>query len=257
MFARLSLPAFLVVSLSVTVPALAQDAPGVVTPTSMDQVQPAFSHLFSDIAHDLTRLPTVGNAITIGAGGALALAVRPADRNLTRRASLSEDMGEAFGPGSGLGSGYAQFGGAIATWMIGKATDSPRVQALGYDLVRAQVVNEILTQGLKFGVGRTRPDGTSHSFPSGHTSSSFATATVLQRYFGWKVGVPAYALASYVGASRMQANRHYASDVIFGAALGIVSGRTVTLGHGKTKFALSPMAVAGGAGVSFVRIGAP
>lgn len=255
--ARFSWPALVVVSLSLTAPALAQDGPGAVIPKPPEQMQPAFSHLFSDIAHDFTRLPTIGNAITIGAGGALALAVRPADRNLTREASLSEDMGDAFGPGAVLGDGYAQLGGAFATWIIGRATNSPRVEAAGYDLVRAQIVNEVLTQGLKFSVGRTRPDGTRFSFPSGHTSSSFATATVLQRHFGWKVGVPAYAFASYIGASRLQANRHFASDVLFGAAVGIVSGRTVTLGHGKTRFALSPMAVPGGAGVSFVRIGAP
>ena len=98
---------------------------------------------------------------------------------------------------------------------------------------RSVVMTAVFTQSLKLAVGRRRPDGTRFSFPSGHTSSTFATATVLQRHFGWKVGVPAYAFASYVAGSRLQENRHYASDVMVGAALGIVSGRAVTVGRGR------------------------
>ena len=78
------------------------------------------------------------------------------------------------------------------------------------------------------------------SFPSGHSSVTFATATVLQRNFGWKAGVPAYALASYVAASRVQMKRHFFSDVAFGAAIGIVAGRTVTVGRGRARFGSHP-----------------
>jgi hypothetical protein len=65
------------------------------------------------------------------------------------------------------------------------------------------------------------------SFPSGHSASSFATAAVLQRHFGWKVGVPAYVIAGYVATARVHDNRHYLSDVVFGAAMGIAGERTV------------------------------
>ena len=78
---------------------------------------------------------------------------------------------------------------------------------------------------------------------------------MLQRHFGWKVGIPAYAVASYVAASRIQMKRHYLSDVAFGAALGIVAGRTVTVGHGDARFAVAPIATAGGGGVGFTWIG--
>ena len=108
---------------------------------------------------------------------------------------------------------------------------------------------------LRYSIRRVRPDDTSFSFPSGHTAVSFASATVLQRHFGWKIGVPAYALASYVGASRIQAKRHYFSDVAFGAALGIVAGRSVTVGRGDGCFAVPPMAAPGGGGVGFTWIG--
>ena len=90
---------------------------------------------------------------------------------------------------------------------------------------------------------------------SGHSSVTFATATVLQRDLGWKVGVPAYGLATYVAASRIQDKRHFLSDVTFGAALGIVAGRSVTVGGGNAKFAVAPTAAPGGGGISFTWLG--
>jgi membrane-associated phospholipid phosphatase len=107
---------------------------------------------------------------------------------------------------------------------------------------------------VKVAVQRTRPDGTSYSFPSGHAASSFASATVLQQHFGWKAGIPAYAVASYVAASRIQDNRHYLSDVVFGATIGLVAGRTVTIGRGDAKFAVTPLAAPGGAGVGLTLV---
>jgi membrane-associated phospholipid phosphatase len=99
-------------------------------------------------------------------------------------------------------------------------------------------------------VRRERPDGTEFSFPSAHTSVTFASATVLQRHFGWKAGVPAYAMASYVAASRIHDKRHFLSDVAFGAAVGVVSGWTVTVGHGQTRVTMAPVAAPGGGGLS-------
>jgi membrane-associated phospholipid phosphatase len=93
------------------------------------------------------------------------------------------------------------------------------------------------------------------SFPSGHTSSAFATAAVLERHYGWKVGVPAYAAATYVGGSRLSENKHYLSDVIFGAAIGVVCGRATTVGSGRARMAMSPIAAPGGAGVEFTWLG--
>ena len=78
---------------------------------------------------------------------------------------------------------------------------------------------------------------------------------MLQRHFGWKAGVPAYALATYVAGSRLQENRHYVSDVMFGAAIGILAGRTVTVGRGSSRFAVAPLATNGGVGVALVKVG--
>jgi membrane-associated phospholipid phosphatase len=148
-----------------------------------------------------------------------------------------------------------QLGAAFPTYLVGRATNSPRAAVVGADLFRAQLLAQGTTYALKYSIRRVRPDDTSFSFPSGHTAVSFASATVLQRHFGWKIGVPAYAPASYVGASWIQAKRHYFSDVAFGAALGIVAGRSVTVGRGDGCFAVAPMAAPGGGGVGFTWIG--
>ena len=73
-----------------------------------------------------------------------------------------------------------------------------------------------------------------------------------QRCHGWLWALPAYGLASYVAASRLHDNVHYLSDVVFGAAVGTIAGRTVTR-HGRSNFAMMPMLVPGGAGFVVVR----
>ncbi|MGC4013250.1 MAG: phosphatase PAP2 family protein, partial [Luteolibacter sp.] len=80
---------------------------------------------------------------------------------------------------------------------------------------------------LKYATRQVRPDGSSYtSFPSGHTAQAFAAATFLnEEYKNRLPWIPyaAYGLASSVGLLRMANNRHYVSDVLFGAALGILS----------------------------------
>lgn len=81
-----------------------------------------------------------------------------------------------------------------------------------------------VTYGLKFSINRARPDGTGDdSFPSGHTSAAFQGATFIHRRYGWEYGIPAYLGAAYVGWSRVKSDKHYTSDVIGGAAIGILS----------------------------------
>lgn len=74
---------------------------------------------------------------------------------------------------------------------------------------------------LKYTIKEWRPDMSNrHSFPSGHAAVTFATASYLQRRYGWKWGVPAYALATYVGWGRCFAKKHHWYDVVAGAAIG-------------------------------------
>lgn len=62
------------------------------------------------------------------------------------------------------------------------------------------------------------------SFPSGHTSASFAAATVFYRHLPKKLGVPAMILAVLIGFSRLYVGVHYPTDVLAGAILGTLIG---------------------------------
>ncbi len=82
---------------------------------------------------------------------------------------------------------------------------------------------------LKYTVNERRPDYSDcHSFPSAHTSITFASAAFLQRRYGWKFGGPAYALAAYVGWGRVYAGKHHWWDVAAGAAIGAGSAYIFT-----------------------------
>ena len=85
-----------------------------------------------------------------------------------------------------------------------------------------------VTYGLKYTVNEKRPNGGSHSFPSAHTSISFSAAEFMRKRYGWEYGVPAYAAASFVAYSRVEAGEHYPHDVVAGAAIGIVSSYIFT-----------------------------
>ena len=214
--------------------------------------------LLGDIARDYGRFFTTRKTyVTLGVGLAASLAVMPFDEDIRDSSFNSElpknaesNLGNVLDPGRHIGGRLFRYGSAVAAYGIGSLLGKPGVAELGRDLLRVQILTSGVTQLVKQTVRRTRPDGSNElSYPSGHTSGTFASATVLQRHFGWKVGVPAFSVASYVGASRLAHNRHYLSDVVFGAAIGIAAGRTITYSKGATLFELAPTAAPGGATV--------
>ncbi|MCA1653183.1 MAG: phosphatase PAP2 family protein [Sphingomicrobium sp.] len=82
-----------------------------------------------------------------------------------------------------------------------------------------------VTEALKYTIHERRPDGSDNkSFPSGHTSASFAAAASLEKRYGWQVGLPAHVVAAFVGLSRVGAKKHFVGDVLVGAAIGEASG---------------------------------
>ena len=142
-----------------------------------------------------------------------------------------------------------------AAFVAGRFAPEGRFRSMTYDFMQAAIVNIGYTEILKYGVSRERPDGSnSMSFPSGHTSTAFSLATVAEQHYGWKVGAPAYLLASCIGLTRIEQNRHYLSDVIAGATIGVIVGRTVTRLDGqqparKRTLALAPATDPHGQGV--------
>ena len=203
--------------------------------------------LFGNLVEDVKHLPSKQNAYIAGVGGGLALAVHPWDQTFNEHlVSHYDAVNTAFAPGKYLGNTPEQIAFSLGTYAIGRLRDQPKVSHLGMDLLQAQILSEILIEPLKFAVHRERPDGSNHqSFPSGHAAVTFATATVIERHLGWRKSVLGYAIASYVAMSRIHDNRHYLSDVIFGAAVGSIAGRTV-VHHQADYWAFTPVAMPGG-----------
>ena len=225
------------------------------SPPTRAALMPTWGSLFGSTLGDLRRLPSKDSFAWLGVGALGAIAGHPADSTVTRTLSGAQALHEPLEPGAIIGGTAFQLGAAFTSYALGRATNSPRAATVGADLFRAELLTEATTQALKFTVRRTRPDGSSYSFPSGHTAVSFASATVLQHHFGWKVGIPAYGLAAYVAASRVQMKRHYLSDVAFSAALGVAAGRTITIGRGAGRFAVAPTAAPAGGAINFVWVG--
>ncbi|MGE0816132.1 MAG: phosphatase PAP2 family protein [Vicinamibacterales bacterium] len=217
---------------------------------------PTWSALWREVGSDFRRVLSGETAVILGVAGGLSAAAHPLDEHVTARAGASTTLDRTLAAGAVGGGGLVQAGGAMATYVLGRALDRPRLAGTGADLVGAQIVATAITHGIKVSVQRRRPDGGRFSFPSGHTASTVATAAVLQRHYGWKAGLPAFAFGAYVAGSRLQDRRHYLSDVLFGAGIGLVSGRSARIGHGRGAGSVSPMAVPGGIGVVFTSGGA-
>lgn len=121
----------------------------------------------------------------------------------------------------------------ITILSIGYLKKDKQLQQQGWQNIGALVINTVITQGLKYAINRERPYDkyptiiypyqvdNDPSFPSGHTSTAFTTATTLSIHFKkWYVVVPAYTWAASVGYARLYLGEHYPTDVVAGAIIG-------------------------------------
>lgn len=203
--------------------------------------------LFGNLGGDIQHLPAMQNLYLAAIGGGLAAGAHPFDQTFNvRLRSHYDTVNKAFAAGKYFGNTPEQVALSLGTYAYGRLFDQPKVSHLGMDLLQAQILTEILVEPLKLATHRLRPDGSNHqSFPSGHAAITFAAATVIERHLGWRNSVLAYAIASYVAASRLHDNVHYLSDVVFGAAVGSIAGRTV-VHHEADYWAFAPTPVPGG-----------
>jgi membrane-associated phospholipid phosphatase len=192
--------------------------------------------------------------VILAIGGAAAALTHPLDDEVNNKLAGSDAAEKFFAPGKYIGAFYTQVAVASGLWFVGRyvlprADDAPKtnkVSHIGFDMLRALIVSQTLTQGIKIAVRRDRPTGECCAFPSGHASATFASAAVIERHFGYRGSWPMFLIASYVATSRLHDNRHFLSDVMFGAAVGASSGWTVVSRHGRDRFALLPTPIRGG-----------
>ena len=190
---------------------------------------PPVKEFHKDLARNFGALFSGDNARPLLVGAAVTAAAIPADDRVTRffedglRWQRFDSLGKQIGKSQLLGPAIG------LSFLLSRTTENTDFQKFTYSLAQGFIVTNTLTGGVKVITNRERPDRTSHTaFPSGHTSNSFMWATVVSQHYGWQAGVPAYALASYVGASRLKSRKHYLTDVLAGAVLGYIVGRTVT-----------------------------
>ena len=137
--------------------------------------------------------------------------------------------------------------GQGALYLISRATGNRKARETGFLGAAAIGHSQLLTLGLKYVTQRKRPldykaeglGGTAFwrggdSFPSGHSSGSFALATIFAYEYGqdhkW-VPYASYGLASVVAASRLSGQKHWMSDLFVGGTMGFLVGRYVYRNH--------------------------
>jgi len=163
--------------------------------------------------------------------------------------------------GSFVGNPYIHLGAAALIYTAGAAANSPQYLRLGQEIGETLVLSDVTTFVLKQAIGRGRPNtGSSNSryrpfqfapdydsLSSMHTASSFAIAHVAaSKTESLPVKILCYSAASFVAFSRLYQEKHWASDLVLGAAVGELAGDAVTRYYGHdAKFAVAPVSIDG------------
>jgi membrane-associated phospholipid phosphatase len=191
---------------------------------------------------------------------ATATAMIPFDRRVdawTRRASIRDNATLRSMSDVGDALGYVALGAGPVTWALGRVRGDSGTAVLGLRTTEAVVLSGAVITGIKVVAGRTRPfasadNSPSHwklfggfrsdstrSFASGHSALTAAAAVTLaaewrrQGLRGWKTSGPplVYALASLAAGSRIRDRKHWMTDVVSGAGIGVVSAIVVRRWH--------------------------
>ena len=173
---------------------------------------------------------------------AAAAGLFASDRDTIEILPNSPDQIKWSGRGSQLGASYTLAGFSGATYLMGKAFGKEHTSRTGLMGLEALAHAEVVVWGLKLATGRERPtenDGKgrfwkgSDSFPSGHSATTFAVATVFAYQYSNHIAVPiaAYSVATVIAASRTAARRHWETDVAIGSAIGFLIRRYVHKSH--------------------------
>jgi hypothetical protein len=170
------------------------------------------------------------NLVLLGVsyGGALALQQTGVDNSIEHSFETHNTFKAGFRDAMGVaGSPLTHFGLAGLWYVIGQQTDDTHTYEVGCKLFRAVTLTGASTVVGKLATWEDAPNGEWGAFPSGHTGSTFAVASVMHHEYGPWVGVPMYALGGLVAYARLEDHEHYFSDVVFGGVLGLVIGHTV------------------------------
>jgi membrane-associated phospholipid phosphatase len=165
--------------------------------------------------------------LLMAGGGSIAMRYEADDKianHFDRHKSIPKDLDNIT---DWVGSPATHFA-ATGAWylMAANKKDDINIQR-SWVMMRALTVTGATTLMLKGIVHDHTPNEKDWAWPSGHTSSSFCVASVLDEFYGPKIGIPAYLAAGFVGYRMMDSGDHWASDVLFGGVLGYIVGHAI------------------------------
>jgi hypothetical protein len=217
-------------------------------PGDTESLKPLAHKLFSNIILDQKeiwtspfRMKSSDAKWWIGLG-AVTAALVATDNNSSTLLRNSQGQVRWSGRVSQIGASYTLIPLVLGFYGYGVLRDDPKPREVGVLGAEALLDSLIVVQVLKPIAGRNRPDSTTSqgdffsggtSFPSGHAIESWSLASVIAHEYRHTKIVPivAYSLAGIVSASRFAAQKHYASDIVAGAAMGWFIGRYVYQTH--------------------------
>lgn len=157
-------------------------------------------------------------------------------RILNRINGPEKKISDGFQKGLSFSAAPVAIGLPASYLGVGYFGKDPATRDLGWMMVGGMLLNQGLTASLKFGIKRERPYVTyssliykktktgPYSFPSGHTSTAFASATLLSlSHPKWYVIAPSFLWAGGVAYSRMYLGVHFPSDILGGMVVGVGS----------------------------------
>tara|TARA_B100000676_G_C18033267_1_gene820133 strand:- start:646 stop:1608 length:963 start_codon:yes stop_codon:yes gene_type:complete len=240
------------------------------TQNKLDLNRYYFKGIFSDIAYTVSSPSRwdhsdwiMAGSIAVGTGFFIGLDEEIRDVFEDNRSSTTDDFANLFEP---FGNGFVTMPALAAFYIFGHYDENDKVKRTALIATESFLITGLYTTILKVSMGRHRPSTgdssrsfsgftTDHkSFPSGHTSTAFAIATVVaNKYEETSYIKPiSYGIASLTGLSRINDDKHWVSDVFFGAALGYFTSKTILRLHNNKKdqqFTIYPRADSRGGGI--------
>ena len=185
----------------------------------------------SHYVHSVQNIWDLNYQKTVYTAGLVAIPIsfvldKPVNDHVQQHSLFSDkisSIGDFYGHRWGY---YLAFSSVFITGYLNKKSISEMVPQAGL-MIESILTTAALTELIKLSVYRQRPIGYGkNSFPSGHTSGSFALAVSINHLYGKTAGGLAYGMAVFVAGSRINDQKHYLSDVVTGALVGVLVGRS-------------------------------
>jgi hypothetical protein len=189
------------------------------------------------VADDARGIAHWENGLVLGVALGAAIGIRQdLDAEVREHAQEhTQRWGDASRVLGVLGEAPYQVPVLAAVWGTSVWRQDAELHDFSRTLISAYTINGLATLAVKGVTDTDRPDPDWNDgrwgFPSFHASSTFTMAAVVDEYCGWEAGLPAYTLAGLISWSRIDERDHDLSDVVFGAVMGYVIGKSVADFH--------------------------